>query len=109
LLTCVIGPGITPFSTGKDGAREATFKGAANYPSEAEIWEGHWIFQVKYCDLGLGIKQARDTIKSHINKELKKLEGYEYFKNNKCDNYIFITNGNFSISLGTFEDSIGQF
>lgn len=92
LLTCVIGPGITPFSTGKDGAREATFKGAANYPSEAEMWEGHWIFQVKYCDLGLGIKQARATIKSHINKELKKLEGYEYFKNNKCDNYIFVTN-----------------
>ena len=92
LLFIVIGSGVTPFSTGKDGAREATFEGKANYPSEAENWDGHWIFQVKYSDLSLGITQARNKIKSHINSELKKLENYGYFDNNRCDNYIFITN-----------------
>lgn len=96
LLISKIGYGVTPFSIGKDGAREATYFGKANYPSDAEQWEGQWIFQVKFSDISLGIKSARNRIKSYINTELKKLEDYEYFKLNKCDNYIFITNVPFS-------------
>ena len=96
LLTIIIGPGIIPFSKGKDGGREAVFNGSANYPSKKETKTGKWIFQVKYCDLSLGITEARSRIKSHINSELKKLEKYEYIKNNECDNYIFITNVPFS-------------
>lgn len=92
LLMSIIGPGVTPFSKGKDGAREATYFGKANYPSDAEQWEGEWIFQVKFCNLSCGLNTARNRIKSYINSELKKLEDYEYFKLNKCDNYVFITN-----------------
>ena len=33
ILLLIIGKGVTPFSYGKDGAREATFTGKAEYPS----------------------------------------------------------------------------
>ena len=96
LLLEVIGKGVTPFSHGKDGAREATFQGKSDYPSKAENWDGHWIFQVKFSDVTLGIDKARDQIKYSINGELKKLEDYGYLSSNKCDNYIYITNVPFS-------------
>ncbi|QXP63267.1 hypothetical protein [Polaribacter sp. HaHaR_3_91] len=96
LLISIIGNGVTPFSQGKDGAREATFKGKANYPSKANNWKGHWIFQVKYSNIAFGIDKARNQIKYSINGELKKLEEYGYFEDNKCDNYIYITNVPFS-------------
>lgn len=96
LLLEVIGKGVTPFSHGKDGAREATFQGKSDYPSKAENWGGHWIFQVKFSDVTLGIDKARDQIKYSINGELKKLEDYGYLSSNQCDNYIYITNVPFS-------------
>lgn len=96
LLFKVIGKGITPFSKGKDGAREATFKGKAPYPSESDQWSGHWIFQVKYADIGNGIKEARERVKYLIDSELRKLTDYGYFESNKCDNYIYIVNVPFS-------------
>jgi hypothetical protein len=96
LLLSVIGNGVIPFSQGKDGAREAKFVGKAKYPSEKENWDGSWIFQVKYSDTSNGIKQARSTIRNSIANELNKLVDYGYIKDNKCDNYIYITNVPFS-------------
>ncbi|MBW2643875.1 MAG: hypothetical protein JRC89_11035 [Deltaproteobacteria bacterium] len=108
LLFKVIGKGITPFSKGKDGAREATFKGRAPYPSESDKWSGHWIFQVKYTDIGNGIKQARERVKYLIDSELRKLTDYGYFEANKCDNYIYIVNVPFSGTAKTgLHDYIG--
>jgi hypothetical protein len=51
LLAKIIGPGITMFGAGKDGAREATYTGSAPYPTDSERWTGAWIFQVKYHDI----------------------------------------------------------
>lgn len=50
LLKRIVGPGTTSFGPGRDGAREATFTGAAPYPSKIEEWAGDWIFQVKFHD-----------------------------------------------------------
>lgn len=44
LLMTIIGPGVTPFSKGKDGGREATYFGKASYPTIAENWDGGWVF-----------------------------------------------------------------
>ena len=96
LLIEVIGKGVTPFSQGQDGAREATFKGSSDYPSRIENWDGNWIFQVKFSDTTLGIDKARNKIKYSIRGELKKLEDYGYLSSNQCDNYIYITNVPFS-------------
>ncbi|UPT71220.1 MAG: hypothetical protein M0D53_02085 [Flavobacterium sp. JAD_PAG50586_2] len=96
LLISVIGNGVTPFSQGKDGAREAIYKGKANYPSKINTWDGNWIFQVKYSNITFGLDKARKQIKYSIDNELKKLEDYGYFESNKCDNYVYITNVPFS-------------
>jgi DNA polymerase III delta prime subunit len=92
LLLKIIGSGVTPFSKGKDGAREATFFGKANYPSKALRWNNAWIFQVKFSDIEDGLDKARKQVKYLIDKELSKLEDYKYIQDNKCENYIYITN-----------------
>ncbi len=92
LLMTVIGRGVTPFAKGKDGAREAKFLGKAPYPTSSENWDGGWIFQVKYSDIGAGLEKARNQVKYLIESELAKLEDYGYLSSNQCDNYIYITN-----------------
>lgn len=96
LLIHVIGPGVTPFTKGKDGAREAIFSGKAPYPSLTNQWSGEWIFQVKFSDISKGLADARKSVTYLIDQELKKLERYDYIKENKCDNYIYIINVPFS-------------
>lgn len=96
LLLSIIGNGVTPFSQGKDGAREAIYKGKANYPSKSDNWNGNWIFQVKYSNIAFGLDKARNQIKYSIDNELAKLQDYGYLESNKCDNYIYITNVPFS-------------
>jgi tetratricopeptide (TPR) repeat protein len=103
LLCKVIGPGIKPFGAGKDGAREATFEGKASYPNEQSAWGGKWIFQVKYADYSVDPSKARTRIKGYIDSELEKIKDYGYFKDNKCDNYILITNVPF-----TGENKVGM-
>ena len=43
-----LGPGVIVYGDGKDGARDATYRGKVNYPSEACPWDGYLIIQVKY-------------------------------------------------------------
>ena len=89
LLKKIIGSGTITFGAGKDGAREATYQGKSQYPSNNEIWAGDWIFQVKFHDTQRGIKQARSTTKRELRAELEKIvTKYQH----PCDNYIFITN-----------------
>ena len=59
LVQQIIGQGAKVFGMGSDGAREATFKGKAPYPSKEEQWDGNWIFQAKFHDIKLiGQKNA---------------------------------------------------
>lgn len=90
LLKAVIGAGTITFGDGKDGAREATFEGTAQYPSKSTQWSGKWIFQVKFHDIELvGSRRARANIVSDLKNELKRVtEKYKH----RCDNYILITN-----------------
>ena len=94
LLKEIIGNGTITFGAGKDGAREATFKGKAPYPSESDQWDGNWIFQVKFHDVQLlGVDKARKQVISDLKKELDKIiNKYRH----SCDNYILITNVPFS-------------
>jgi hypothetical protein len=90
LVSLIIGPGAKIYGLGKDGAREATFEGKANYPSEIDQWNGKWIFQAKYHDINhIGHKEARNSILKELDDELYKItEKY----NHDCNNYILITN-----------------
>ena len=90
LIQQFIGNGVEIYGAGKDGAREATFKGKAHFPSTVEQWEGSWIFQVKYHDTSLiGINKARKKILEEVDSELRKVtEKYKH----ECDNFILMTN-----------------
>ncbi len=98
ILFEVIGNGVIPFyNKGKDGGREAKYKGIASaYPSDKGQWDGAWIFQVKYSDYLHDAKNARDYIKSSLNDEFNNLVKYDYIKNGECNIYIYITNVPFS-------------
>src|SRR4051812_42337953 len=84
ILKKVIGAGTITFGAGRDGAREATYKGSAPYPSEAHKFKGNWIFQAKYHDLELlGVDKARKQVLSEIDSELDKIVNkYKH----PCDN-----------------------
>ena len=90
LVQQIIGYGAKVYGMGKDGAREATFKGKANYPSDKENWDGDWIFQAKFHDIQqIGVKEARSLIFRELDDELKIItEKYKH----PCNNYILITN-----------------
>ncbi len=90
MLMEIIGKGVSIFGSGKDGAREATYKGTADFPSSIEQWKGDWIFQVKYHDLSLiGVTASRKKIIEELENELVKItQKYKH----SCDNYILLTN-----------------
>ncbi|MFE0462552.1 NACHT domain-containing protein [Kitasatospora sp. NPDC058965] len=48
LAKCVLGPGVSVFGDGKDGGREATFRGPVTYPHEGQAWDGYGVVQAKY-------------------------------------------------------------
>lgn len=88
LVQQIIGPGAKIYGMGRDGAREATFIGKANYPSTEEQWDGNWIIQSKFHDLKQGVKECRNQILTDLDSELTKIISYGH----KCENYILITN-----------------
>lgn len=85
-----LGIGINNFGGTKDRGRDAYFEGNARYPPNEEKWSGVWIFQAKFRDfIRTGENKARKSLISSLKKELEKiLEKYE----DKCNNYIYITN-----------------
>lgn len=90
LVQKIIGSGAKIYGMGSNGARDATFEGKANYPSDAEQWDGRWIIQVKFHDeFQLGPKKAREKLLEDLNNELSTItKKYKY----PCDNYILATN-----------------
>ncbi len=109
ILKAVIGPGVTSFGGTKDGGRDATYDGVANFPSKDSKWKGRWIFQVKYVDVETqGVTASRRQVTSQLRKEFldiikrrrryviaprksKKHKGPIYETVNDFDNYILIT------------------
>lgn len=90
LIKEIIGDGTITFGAGPDGGREATFEGAAPYPSSVNQWSGTWIFQAKFHDTELrGVDKCRAALIKDVSDELEKITG-KY--NRRPDNYIVATN-----------------
>ncbi|MBX9970690.1 hypothetical protein H7K06_24475 [Priestia aryabhattai] len=107
LVQQIIGPGAKVYGMGKDGAREATFKGKAPYPSKEEIWQGDWIFQAKFHDVQqIGQRESRKILFRELDDELETItQKYHH----PCDNYILITNVSLSPVYKTgLKDKIDQ-
>jgi hypothetical protein len=90
LLRETVGPGISTFSGSTDQGRDATFDGAARFPSKSSLLKGKWIFQVKFrqWDTG-GVSAVRAGLKKTLEKEVRKVVKKH---KHKCDVYVFITN-----------------
>ncbi|WP_148308592.1 NACHT domain-containing protein [Pseudomonas rhizosphaerae] len=84
-----IGPGVSIFGDGPDGAREATFEGTVSFPSLSEPWGGYGVVQAKFRQKP-GIRDsewALTELKADLDKFLdvnRNLRKPEY--------YIFATN-----------------
>ena len=48
LVKSVLGPGVSVFGDGKDGGREATFRGPVAYPYQRQPWDGYGVVQAKF-------------------------------------------------------------
>lgn len=49
LAKAQLGNGVRPFGAGRDGQRDATFRGSVDFPVGAgETWDGYGVIQVKY-------------------------------------------------------------
>lgn len=84
-----IGPGVSIFGDGPDGAREATFEGSVSFPSLSEPWSGYGVIQAKFRQKP-GVKDSEWAI-----AELKAdLDKFLNVKRNlrKPEYYIFATN-----------------
>lgn len=88
----VIASGIIPFGDGPDGAREATYRGAMNYPSPAAPWNGYLVIQSKFLGRPSG-EPAKDGgwVLKQLETDLKK---FLDVKRNlpKPDYYLLVTN-----------------
>lgn len=91
LLKGLIGPGVTSFGGTKDDGRDASFSGAASFPSEDTQWDGYSVFQVKHIDFEQqGVRTARTQLKNAFTQECKSI-----LTRRKAerwpDNYVLIT------------------
>lgn len=91
LLKAVIGPGVTSFGGSKDDGRDATYDGAAPFPSQYTQWDGHWVFQAKYADLEThGATQARKELVKAFGQECKAILARREGRT-AADNYVLVT------------------
>ncbi|MBN8466541.1 hypothetical protein JYJ95_08455 [Corallococcus exiguus] len=86
-----IGPGLTPYGDGADGARDALFQGTSTYPSPAEPWAGTLLLQIKFRQKPSGNPQKEgDWIVAQAKKDIKKLGTSKKYI--LPDHYILATN-----------------
>jgi hypothetical protein len=85
-----LGPGVTPFASGKDGGRDGKFHGRATcYPSVTSPLEGHCVLQAKHVAAANKSCSDRDFTRL-LKSEHPKIESL--VKNGICDHYIVFTN-----------------
>lgn len=71
LAKSVLGPGVSVFGDGKDGGREATFRGPVTYPHEGQQWDGYGVVQAKFRQRsGSAIKPDVTWMEDAIRAEL---------------------------------------
>jgi hypothetical protein len=65
-----IAPGVTPFSDGPDGGREAIYEGTMHYPSASGKWSGYLVIQCKFKQQnGLSAKTNASWLSRQLTKE----------------------------------------
>jgi len=86
----ILGTGTINFSQGKDGGRDAKFKGKANnFPSIPKPWDGKFIIQAKHTTNPVA-SCSDSKFKTILKKELPKLR--ELKNQSKIDFYLVFTN-----------------
>lgn len=87
----ILGTGTVVFSEGKDGGRDAEFKGTANnFPSKSEPWKGKIIMQAKHTQragASCTDSEFQSILKTSVIPAIKKLKA-----NNEVDFYLLFTN-----------------
>lgn len=87
----ILGTGTIVFSDGKDGGRDAEFKGTANnFPSKANPWIGKIIIQAKHTqrnNASCSESDFQSILKTSVIPAIKKLK-----KKNEIDYYLLFTN-----------------
>lgn len=87
----ILGTGTIIFSDGKDGGRDAEFKGAANnFPSKANPWNGKIIIQAKLThrtNASCSESDFQSILKTSVIPAINKLK-----IENKIDFYLLFTN-----------------
>lgn len=93
ILICrkILGEGVIPFATGKDGGKDGYFEGKANcFPSESEPWQGKIVIQAKHTE-----KENASCSDSDFQRILRNdvLPAIERLKSeNLIDKYMLFTN-----------------
>jgi len=110
LALCELGNGVRLFGAGKDGRREATFRGKVNFPvsSGRELWDGYGVIQVKYRDQPKNTtadwKWFLDQVRSELDKWVSKIPPDGTLDPKKFPKYfIFASN----VALSGTEDTGG--
>ena len=87
----ILGTGTIIFSDGKDGGRDAEFKGTANnFPSKSNPWKGKVIIQAKLThriNASCSESDFQSILKTSVIPAIKKLKD-----NNEIDFYLLFTN-----------------
>lgn len=106
LAIAEIAPGVTVFGDGRDGARDASFRGKVNYPSAAEAWDGDLVIQMKYRQTRLPTTKEEcawviKNLKADLNKfrqecggepQVAKAGQSRPIKREPPNYYLFVTN-----------------
>jgi hypothetical protein len=73
LAIAELGNGVRVFGAGKDGGREATFKGSVTFPRGAsEPWNGFGVIQAKHLERPSSTTQGWQTFLGNVKDELEK-------------------------------------
>lgn len=92
LFLKVVGPGGIVFGSGPDGAREATFEGEMDYPSQTAPWDGYLVVQAKFLEHSFdSTKKNGQWLLDRLKEELAKFKDSKRSLR-KPDYYILCSN-----------------
>ncbi|MEX0153788.1 NACHT domain-containing protein [Microbacterium sp. LMI1-1-1.1] len=101
----VLGNGLRPFGSGRDGQREADFRGRVAFPVGAgRTWNGHGVVQAKYREQHAGTLSDSKWFLGEVQKELKRWQLKKLQSKNVPSYLLFATN----VSLSGVEEVGGK-
>lgn len=87
----LLGPGVTSFSPGRDGGKDAKFEGmAVSFPSSAAPASGKFIAQAKHTSNPVASCSDYDFEMTTVNKEIPKIK--KQFEEGRLTHYLLFTN-----------------